>query len=164
MRTRRSFETGHRPKLLVVVDETPEMDRAIYFAARRAARLGAGLVMLRVIRLEETQVFAGVGDIMRAEAEEAAEALLAKAAERARAIAGVEPERVIRDGATATELAKLVEQDEDISFLVLAAATEGDGPGPLVSTLATKTGLGLPIPVIIVPGDLKDAEIDALAG
>ena len=164
MRTRRSFEAGHRPKLLVVVDETPEGDRAIYFAARRAARLGAGLVMLTVVELGETQVFAGVGDIMKAEAEEAAQALLDKAAERARVIAGVEPELVMRDGGTAQALAKLVEEDEDISFLVLAAATEGEGPGPLVASLATKAGLGLPIPVIIVPGDLKDAEIDALAG
>ena len=164
MRTRRSFESGHRPKLLVVVDETTEGDRALYFAARRAARLGAGLVMLRVVELGETQVFLGVGDIMKAEAEEEAQALLAKAAERVRSIAGVEPELVMREGATATELARLVEADEDISFLVLAAATEGEGPGPLVAALATKAGLGLPIPVIIVPGDLKDAEIDALAG
>lgn len=164
MRTRRSFETGHRPKLLVVVDDTPEADRALYFGARRAARLGAGLVMLKVIDLGETQVFLGVGDIMKAEAEEAAQALLDKAAARAREIAGVEAEAVMRDGGMAQELVKLVEQDEDISFLVLAAATEGDGPGPLVSSIATKAGLGLPIPVIIVPGDLKDAEIDALAG
>jgi len=164
MRTRRSFETGHRPKLLVIVDETPEGDRAIYFAARRAARLGAGLVLLRVVELGETQVFLGVGDIMKAEAEEEAEALLARAADRAREIAGVEPERILRDGVTALELVKLVEEDEDISFLVLASGTEGEGPGPLVASIATKTGLGLPIPVIIVPGDLEDAEIDALAG
>ncbi len=164
MRTRRSFETGHRLKLLVVVDETPEADRALYFGARRAARIGAGLVMLKVIELGETQVFLGVGDIMKAEAEEEAQALLEKAAARAREIAGVEAEVVMRDGVTAQELVKLVEEDEDISFLVLAAATEGDGPGPLVSSIATKAGLGLPIPVIIVPGDLKDAEIDALAG
>jgi len=164
MRARRSFETGHRPKLLVVVDGTPEVDRAIYFATRRAARLGAGLVMLRVIELGETQVFVGVGDIMKAEAEEAAEALLARSAERARAIAGVEPETVMREGVTAQELAKLVEADEDISFLVLAAGTGSDGPGPLVSSIATAAGLGLSIPVIIVPSDLDDAEIDALAG
>ena len=28
---RRSFETGHRPKFMVVVDETPECDRAVLF-------------------------------------------------------------------------------------------------------------------------------------
>lgn len=164
MRTRRSFETGHRPKLLAVVDDTPEMDRAIYFAARRAARLGAGLVMLTVFALDETPVFQGVGDIMKAEAAEQAQGLLAKAAERARAIAAIEPELVVREGPTVGEILKIVEADEDISFLVLAAGIGAEGPGPLVSSIATKAGLGLPIPVIIVPGDLKDAEIDALAG
>ena len=72
MRKRRSYETGHRPKLLVVVDETPEADRALYFATRRAARVGAGLITLHVIPAGENQVWLGVEDIMRAEAEEKA--------------------------------------------------------------------------------------------
>ncbi len=48
-RRRRSYEAGHKPKWLVVIDDTPECDRAVYFAARRAARVGAGVIMLRVI-------------------------------------------------------------------------------------------------------------------
>ncbi len=164
MRKRRSFETGHRPKLLVVVDETPEADRALYYAARRAARLGAGLVMLNVIPVGETQVWLGVGDLMKAEAEDKAEALLATAAERARVVAAIEPERVVREGVTAHEIGLLIEQDEDISSLILAAGVGAEGPGPLVASLAVKGGLGLPIPVTIVPGDLEDSEIDALAG
>ena len=43
---RRSFESGHRPKFLVVVDGSPESSRAVHFAARRVARIGASLVML----------------------------------------------------------------------------------------------------------------------
>jgi nucleotide-binding universal stress UspA family protein len=164
MRKRRSYESGHRPKLLVVVDETPEADRALYYAARRAARLGAGLVLLNVIPVGETQVWLGVGDIMKAEAEEKAEALLNQTAERARAIAAIEPERIVREGVTAQEIARLIEQDEDISTLVLAAGVGTEGPGPLVASIAVKGGLGLPIPVTIVPGDLEDSEIDALAG
>ena len=31
---------------------------------------------------------------------------------------------------------KLIEEDEDIAVLVLAAATGKDGPGPLVASLA----------------------------
>ncbi|MFM9974425.1 MAG: universal stress protein, partial [Beijerinckiaceae bacterium] len=130
MRKRRSYETGHRPKLLVVVDETPEADRALYYAARRAVRLGAGLVTLNVIPLGETQVWLGVGDIMKAEAEEKADALLAKAADRIRAIAAIEPERIMREGVIALEIAKLIDEDEDISSLILAAGTGSDGPGP----------------------------------
>jgi nucleotide-binding universal stress UspA family protein len=164
MRKRRSYESGHRPKLLVVIDETPEVDRALYYAARRVARLGAGLVLLNVIPVGETQVWLGVGDIMKAEAEEKAQKLLSGAADRARSIAAIEPEMIVREGVTAHEIAKLIEADEDISSLILAAGLHAEGPGPLVSSLAAKGGLGLPIPVTIVPGDLDDAEIDALAG
>jgi nucleotide-binding universal stress UspA family protein len=164
MRKRRSFETGHRPKYLVIVDDTPEADRALYFAARRAARLGVGLVTLNVIPVGETQVWLGVGDIMKAEAQANAEKLLAKTAERARDIAAIEPEKIIREGVTAQEIMQLIEQDEDISILILASSTGTDGPGPLVSSLASKSGGGFRIPVTIVPGILTDEEIDALAG
>ena len=46
---RRSYEAGHSPKFLVVIDDTPECDRAVYFASRRALRTGASVIMLRVI-------------------------------------------------------------------------------------------------------------------
>jgi nucleotide-binding universal stress UspA family protein len=164
MRTRRAYESGHRPKLLVVVDETPEADRALYFAARRAARMGSGLVMLTVIDSGEAQVWLGVGDIIKAEATEKAEALLDKAAERVRAIAGIEAERVIGEGPAIAELTRVIEEDEDISVLVLAAGVGSDGPGPIVSAVASKGGMGFAIPVTIVPGTLADQEIDALAG
>jgi nucleotide-binding universal stress UspA family protein len=164
MRKRRSYEAGHRPKILIIVDETPEADRALYYAAKRAARIGAAMVTLSVIAAQETQVWLGVGDMMRADALKAAEDALDKAAERIRTIAGIEPERVIREGHTAQEILKLVEADEDIYILILAAGTSTDGPGPLVSSLASKTIANYPIPVTIVPGSLDDSDIDALAG
>ena len=33
-----------KPKYLVVIDESPECDRAVYYASRRAARTGASVV------------------------------------------------------------------------------------------------------------------------
>ena len=78
-RRRRSYEAGHKPKWLVVIDDTPECDRAVYFAARRAARVGAGLIMLRVIETQDrNQQWLGVADIMRAEAQDEATAILNK--------------------------------------------------------------------------------------
>ena len=32
-RRRRSYEAGHSPKWLVVIDDTPECDRAVYLPA-----------------------------------------------------------------------------------------------------------------------------------
>src|SRR5207302_808713 len=89
-RRRRSYEAGHKPKWLVVIDDTEECDRAVYFAARRAARVGAGVIMLRVIETHDrNQQWAGVADIMKAEAHEEANAALAKYATRANGMAGI---------------------------------------------------------------------------
>jgi len=150
------------PKWLVVIDDTPECDRAVYFASRRAARVGAGVIMLRVIDTSDrNQQWLGVADIMKAEAHEEANAALEKYATRANGIAGITPERVVREGKTSDEILRLIETDEDIAILVLAAATEKEGPGPLVSGLSSTAG-DFPIPVAIVPGHLSDQELDAL--
>ena len=35
---RSSYEAGHKRKYLVVIDDTQECDRAVYWAAKRAGR------------------------------------------------------------------------------------------------------------------------------
>ena len=159
---RKSYEAGHRPKFLAIADDSDECSRAIRFAARRASRTGAGVLLLSVALHGEFQQWLGVGDVMQQEAEEAARKLLEKHAESARAIAGIEPELLVRTGGKAEEILKLIHEDEDIAFFVLAAGTGADGPGPLVAALASKTSASFPIPIVIVPGGLDDEEIDAL--
>jgi len=161
---RRSYEAGHRPKFLVIVDETPECERALRFAARRVTRTGASLLLLGVVSPPDNFEWLGVGDAMRAEAEEEAQERLEVAAAKARSAAGVEPEQVVRVGDKSEAILDLINEDEDISFLVLAAGTAKEGPGPLVSSLAGKAASSFPVPVVIVPGNLTDEEIDALAG
>ena len=103
-RRRRSYEAGHKPKLLVVIDDTEECDRAVYFASRRAARIDGNVIMLRVLEThDQSQQWLGVADLMRAEAREEADAELSKYAARARAIAGVSPQCVVREGDPAEE-------------------------------------------------------------
>jgi len=162
-RRRRSYEPGHKPKFLVIIDDSPECDRAIYYASRRSARIGAQVLMCRVIETKDhSQQWLGVADIMRAEAQEQARAVLAQAAARANGVAGITPEQVIREGPKAAEIFKLIDEDEDIAVLVLAAGTAKEGPGPLVSDLS-KTAGTFPIPVAIVPGHLTDEELDAMS-
>ncbi|PVB61296.1 universal stress protein [Labrenzia sp. 011] len=160
---RKSNEEGHRRKFLVVVDDTPECDRAIVYAAKRAARTGGVVTLVYIIAPGDFQHWLGVEDIMRAEAQEEAEATLAKAAERVRSVARTEPETVVREGSKADEILELIESDADIAILVLAAGTGSEGPGPLVSSIAGKAGSPFPIPVTIVPGNLDDDSISALA-
>jgi nucleotide-binding universal stress UspA family protein len=160
---RRSYEAGHKPKYLVVIDESPECDRAVYYASRRAARTGASVLMLLVIEPHDRhQQWLGVADIMKAEAHEAANTILDQFAARANGVAGITPERVVRDGDKATEILKLIDEDEDIATLVLAAGTGKDGPGPLVASIGKNAG-SYPIPVAIVPGSLGDEDLDALS-
>ena len=160
---RRSYEAGHSPKFMVVIDDSPECDRALYFASRRALRIGATVLMLRVVETRDrNQQWLGVADIMRAEAHEEANAILDRHAARASSITGVMPERVIREGDKAQELLKLIEEDEDVAVLVLAAATGKEGPGPLVVSLAKNAG-EFPLPVGIVPGHLSDEDLDTMS-
>lgn len=160
---RKSNEEGHRRKFLVVVDDTPESDRAIVYAAKRAARTGGVVTLLFIIVPGDFQHWLGVEDIMRAEAQEVAETTLAKAAERVRTVARTESETVVREGGQAEEIMDLIEADADIAILVLAASTGSEGPGPLVSSIAGKSAETFPIPVTIVPGNLDDDSIAALA-
>jgi nucleotide-binding universal stress UspA family protein len=163
MSKRRSYEAGHKRKYLVVIDDTEECDRAVYWAAKRAGRTKSQIVMLRVIETaERNQQWLGVGDIMQAEAQDAANKALSKFAARIKHIAKITPDRVIREGDTAIEIARLIDEDADIGILVLAAGTGKEGPGPLVSDIA-KTAGTFPIPVAIVPGHLGDEDLDAMA-
>ena len=160
---RSSYEKGHKRKYLVVIDDTEECDRAMYWAAKRAGRTKSQIVMLRVIETaERSQQWLGVADIMKAEAREAANAVLDKFAARAKDIAGVTPDRVIREGGSAEQIVKLIDEDADIGILVLAAGTSKEGPGPLVSNIGKNAG-SFPIPVAIIPGHLTDDDLDAMS-
>ncbi|MGD9844846.1 MAG: universal stress protein [Variibacter sp.] len=160
---RRSYEAGHKPKYLVIIDNTPECDRAVYYAARRAARNESGLIMLRVIEPHDrNQQWLGVAEVMRAEANEEANTTLTRFAGRVNGAAGITPERAIREGELVGEILGLIEEDQDIATLVLAAGVGKDGPGPLVSGLG-KTISDFPVPITIVPGQLTDDELDSLS-
>ena len=160
---RRSYEQGHKPKCLVIVDDSAEGDRAVYYASRWAVRAGGGVVMLRVIDTEDrNQQWLGVADIMRAEAEETANAALDRASGRANGIAAITPERVIREGDPAEQILDVIDKDVDIAMLVLAASVGAEGPGPIITMLA-KTAGNFPVPIAIVPGNLSDRDLDALS-
>jgi nucleotide-binding universal stress UspA family protein len=160
---RRSYEAGHKRKYLLVIDDSDECDRAVYWAAKRAGRTKSQIIMLRVIEPgDRNQQWLGVADLMAAEQQEAAEKVLDKYAARTNEVAKIKPDRVIREGDTAEEIARLIEEDADIGILVLAAGTGKEGPGPLVANLA-KTAATFPIPIAIVPGHLSDEELEAMS-
>jgi nucleotide-binding universal stress UspA family protein len=150
-------------KFLVVVDDTEECLRALRYAARRALHTGGGVTLLTIIGPADFQHWLGVEEVMRQEAEDAARARLERLAAEVQDYAGITPELVIREGRSDDQVVGLIEEDEDIAILVLGAGTGAEGPGPLVSAFAGALAGTFPVPVTVVPGDLTDEEIEALA-
>lgn len=166
MKKRRSFESGHRRKFLLIVDESQEVESALYYTASRIRHSSGSIVMLFVIEPQDHQHWMGVRQKQLEEETSKAKALF-RLFRRKLGNAGFEPivcEEVIREGDTAEEIVKLIAEDEDIAILVLGAATDAKGPGPLVSSLAAgKVAGSFPIPITIVPGNLMLEDIELLA-
>ena len=137
-------------------------DNAMRFAAMRAAKTGGGVAILSIIAPEDFSHWIGVGEVMREEAKERIEAHFEVYAKWMRDRQGIEPELVIREGSPTEEIHKLIEDDQDIAILVLAAGGAKEGPGPLVASVAGK-GAAFPIPVTVVPMNLSDEDIESLA-
>lgn len=168
LKARRAFEEGHKRKFLVVLDDTPECERAVIYAARRAERTGGGLTMLYIVPPSEFQHWLGVEEIMRAEAQAEADATVDRYVGLLRANhLSLTPERMVREGKAMEAITQLIHDDEDIAILVLGAGLGKEGPGPLVSAISSDMSTGrsgsFPVPVTIVPGDMDDATIQAIA-
>jgi nucleotide-binding universal stress UspA family protein len=162
---RQIYAEGHKRKFLVVVDETPECESALAFAASRALRTAGQLALLYVIE-PGTELWLGVEEIAREEGHSKAKAVFRLFGRKLKTM-GFEdlvPEEIVREGAKAEEITTLIEEDEDIGVLVLGASKDPSGPGPLVSTLAGGRLAGtFPVPITVVPGHLSTEEILALA-
>src|SRR5688572_17988973 len=131
---RRVFEEGHRRKFLVIVDESEEVEAALYYAALRVAHTSGSILLLYVIEPQEYQHWVGVRQVQLEEETNKAKALF-RLFRRKLNTAGFE-----------------------------SVHTDDVGPGPLVSSLAAGTVAGsFPIPITIVPGNLTLDELQSLA-
>ena len=159
---RLSREAGHRRKFLAIIDDTPECERAVAYASRRSKNTGGVLVLLYIIEPSDFQHWLGVEKIMRDEAMAAARGALDAQAVKVRTNLGIEPELVVREGKPTEQIHQLIEEDQDIAILVLAAGAGKEGPGPLVASIAGKAA-AFPIPVTVVPQNLSDEDLASLA-
>ena len=163
---RRSFEPGHSRKFLLIVDDSQEVESALYYAASRVLHSSGSILMLYVIEPQEFQHWAGVRQVQIEEETNKAKALF-RLFRRKLANAGFENipcEELIHEGLKAEAILKAIEDDEDVAILVLGAAIDSKGPGPLVSMLAAGKAAGtFPIPVTVVPGNLTLDDIMTLA-
>lgn len=160
------FEEGHRRKLLVVVDESPEVEIALAYAARRARRTGAVVALLYIIEPGDFEHWIGVREAYREESLAKARAVFRLQARKLKnwGYDELETQEIVREGKKAEQITQVIEEDPDVGVLVLGASVDPKGPGPLVTSLAGGKNTGsFPVPITVVPGGLSIAEIEALA-
>ena len=162
---RRVHEEGHVRKFLTVIDDTPECESSVYFAACRARSTNSKIVLLYVIEAEDFQHWLRVEEIHREEGEKRAGAVfrLYRRKLKSWVFEDIVAEELTRHGDRVEEILSTIQEDEDISFLVLGASNSSEGPGSLVSALAGKRAGSFPIPIVLIPEALEFREIEALS-
>jgi hypothetical protein len=108
---RRSFEAGHARKFLLVVDESQEVESALYYAASRILRSSGILVMLYVIEPQEFQHWVGVRQVQLEEETNKARALFRLFKRKLHNVGfeNIPVEEAIREGTKPDELMKVIE-------------------------------------------------------
>ncbi|USP03611.1 universal stress protein [Bartonella taylorii] len=159
---RKDAKAEHKRKILVIIDETPEHRRAVAFAVQHAKNTNRTLVLLCVVDSVEFQHFLGVNNIMRTESTQSAHKVLGEIANDVRTTHNLETEIVIREGEKIDEISKLIDEDKEISLIVLAASEHTEGPGPLIQLIGNR-GTAFSIPVTVIPSNLADEDIESIA-
>jgi nucleotide-binding universal stress UspA family protein len=147
---------------LVVIDESPEAEIALRFAARRAVKTGGNVEILALIPRPDFVQWGGVMATIEEEGRERAEALVARAAGTLFAESGLQPSITVREGDGPKIVREMIAANRDIAALVLGAAASGP-PGPMVTHFSGSDAGSLPVPLMIIPGALDMDAIDRLS-
>ena len=99
---------------------------------------------------------------MRAEARDAAEEKMAIHADYVQQLTQGTPILYVREGDIKDELLALIDEEPDISLLVLGADTTSETAGPLITFLMARGASRCRVPITVVPGNLTDEQLDAL--
>ena len=150
--------------ILVIADNSPEMNIALEYACARSKKTGRKIIIATFIEPLDVLTTQGISEIMKNEAREEAEKILNIAATIVKETTGIVPVLHTREGEIISELKKLIEEEEGINVLVLAANTNQNekNPGPIINALISKEISTLRIPVMIVPGNFSKDHISQI--
>ena len=148
--------------ILVIADGSKEMEVALQYACARSKKTNRKIIIATFVEPLDVLTTKGVTEIMQNEAREEAESKLQQASTIVKESTGIMPVLYVREGEVIPELIKLIEEEENINVLVLAANVEEKGPGPIISSLVSKEYSRLRIPVMIVPGNFSKDHISLI--
>jgi nucleotide-binding universal stress UspA family protein len=147
---------------LVVIDDTPEAEVALRFAARRAAKTGGTVEVLVVMPRQDFVAWGGVQATIENEALEQAEMVVSRALDMLGAENVARPGITVKTGDAVALIAEMIGANPSVAALVLGAAAS-TAPGPLVSHFAGPGAGTLPCPLMIIPGSLDREALDRLS-
>ena len=150
--------------ILVIADNSEEMNIALEYACARSKKTGRKIIIATFIEPLDVLTTQGITEIMKNEAREEAEKVLHSAATIVKNSTGIMPVLHTREGEVITELKSLIEEEKNINVLVLAANSneKEKNPGPIINALVTKEISSLRIPVMIVPGNFSKEYISQI--
>ncbi len=150
--------------ILVIADGSKEMNVALQYACARSKKTSRKIKIATFIEPIDVLTTQGVTEIMLNEAREEAERKLQNAASIVKKSTGIMPVLYVREGEVMKELKALIEEEENINVLVLAANVDeaSKNPGPIINSLVTKEFSNFRVPVMIVPGNFSKEHIALL--
>ena len=151
-----------KKKFLVVIDDSKELKNAIHFAAQRAKNTNGALSMLYVVNHAINAQWSKVEHLIEQEETSEAKKICRNWAQFIKNKFNIDTEIVIKLGNRKDEILKLLKEDKNIRFLVLATSGDGENPGPIIKSLLSSKMKDLSIPIVLVPGSMDEKDINLI--
>ena len=151
--------------ILVIADGSKEMDVALKYACARSKKTSRKIMIASFIQPLDVLTTQGVTEIMQNEAREEAEKKIKFASDVVKKSTGDMPVINIREGELIQELKNLINEEKNISVLVLGANVDekDKNPGPIINSLVSKELSNFRIPIMIVPGNFSNEHISLIS-
>ena len=151
-----------KKKFLVVIDDSKELKNAIHFAAQRANNTNGALSMLYVVNHAINAQWSKVEHLIEQEETSEAKKICRNWAQFIKNKFNIDTEIIIKFGNRKDEILKLLKEDKNIRFLVLATSGDGENPGPIIKSLLSSKMKDLSIPIVLVPGSMDEKDINLI--
>ena len=151
-----------KKKFLVVIDDSKELKNAIHFAAQRAKNTDGALSMLYVVNHAINAQWSKVEHLIEQEETSEAKKICRNWAQLIKNKFNIDTEIIIKLGNRKDEILKLLKEDKNIRFLVLATSGDGENPGPIIKSLLSSKMRDLSIPIVLVPGSMNEKDINLI--